>query len=141
MIKRILLGIIALTAFLIAILAVHIYMVTQHKEGSVTSLTMSRIDFPQPIEPVNGNQIKLHLNQLEGVKDVRINFSNGHIICLYDRKAQSPHDLVASINENFMEQAILFQPSDEMLAQSCPAIDKKSITYRLGAFFQKSFQN
>ncbi|TVP49661.1 MAG: heavy-metal-associated domain-containing protein [Mongoliibacter sp.] len=141
MIKRILFGIISIAAFFTAILAVHIYMVTQQKEGAVTSLTMSRIDFPEAIEPENGNQIKLHLVQLEGVKDVRVNFSNGHIICLYDRKAQSPHDLVASINENFMEQASLFQPSEEMLAQSCPAIDKNSITYKLGAFFQKSFQN
>lgn len=141
MIKKILLGAIFLMTFLIGVLAVHIYMVTQPKEGAVPSLTMSRIDFPQSLEPEEGDKIKSLLSQLEGIKDVRVNFSNGHIICLYDRKAQSPHDLVATINQEFMYQASLYQPSEEMLAQSCPAIDKSSLTYKLGAFFQKSFQN
>ncbi|PRY84890.1 hypothetical protein [Mongoliibacter ruber] len=141
MIKRILLGAIFLLTFLIGVLAVHIYMVTQPKKGAVPSLTMSRIDFSESLEPEEGKEIISILDQVEGIKDVRVNFSNGHIICLYDRKAQSPHDIVAILNQEFKHQASLYQPSDEMLAQSCPAIDKGSLTYKLGAFFQKSFQN
>ncbi|MBW3468440.1 heavy-metal-associated domain-containing protein [Arthrospiribacter ruber] len=141
MIKRILLGAIFLMLFLIGTLAVHIYMVTKPKSGAIPSLTMSRFDFPSSLEETTGESIKEFLKNQEGIKDVRVNFSNGHVICLYDRQKHSPHDLVLAINNELMQEASLYQPSDEMLAQSCPAIDKNSLTYKLGAFFQKSFHN
>jgi thiosulfate reductase cytochrome b subunit len=141
MFKRILIGAIFLMSFLVGVLAVHIYMVTKPQKGSIATITMSRIDFPDSLSNEEGIQIKSFLMNKEGVKDVRVNFSNGHIICLYDRKRHSPHDLVEKISQTLKLEANLYQPTDEMLAQSCPAIDKNSITYKLGAFFQRSFQN
>ncbi|WP_373494115.1 heavy metal-associated domain-containing protein [Aquiflexum sp.] len=141
MFKKIVFGLICFFTFLVAVLAVHIYMVTKPKAGAISSLTLSRIDFPERFDSLQGVAIKEHIAKMEGVKDVRVNFSNSHIICLYDRKEFSGSDLVDRINFHFSESAQLFQPSEEMLAQSCPAIDKNSITYKLGAFFQKSFEN
>ena len=141
MFKRIVFGLIFFFIFLVGILAVHIYMVTKPKAGSISSLTLSRIDFPQKLDSLQGLEIKDHLVKMEGIKDVRLNFSNSHMVCLYDRKELSGSDLVSKINFHFAQSAQLYQPSEEMLSQSCPAIDKNSITYKLGEFFQKSFQN
>lgn len=141
MFKRIVFGLVCFFMFLVAVLAVHIYMVTKPKVGSISSLTLSRIDFPEKFDSLDGISIKEHLAKIEGIKDVRVNFSSSHIVCLYDRKEFSGSELVNMINFHFSQSAELFQPSEEMLSQSCPAIDKNSLTYKLGEFFQKSFEN
>ncbi|ERM80946.1 hypothetical protein P872_10885 [Rhodonellum psychrophilum GCM71 = DSM 17998] len=141
MIKKILIGAVAIVLLLVATLAIHIYLVTQPKEGAMPTMTMSRIDFPSALDSLEGYAIRDFVKNTDGMKDTRVNLSMGHLVCLYDRNQKSPQEIVSDINDNFMTSAVLFQPSDDMLAQSCPAINKSSLTYKLGAFFQKTFEN
>jgi hypothetical protein len=139
--KKLVMGIIGIFAFLIVILAVHIYQVTRPKEGTIPSIALSRIDFSQSIDSLKSASIKTDFSKLEGINDLRINAESGHIIFLYNTKIWQATDLVEKINFNYSLSAELYKPSAEMLAQSCPAIDKNSLTYKLGSFFQKSFEN
>ncbi|MFN3800391.1 MULTISPECIES: hypothetical protein [Belliella] len=141
MFKRIVLGLMIVFGALIVTLAVHVYMVTQPKQGAMPNLTMSRIDFESPLDSLSAVKIKTYTSLMEGVKDVRVNKESGHIVCLYDRNKKAPQEIVDAISKDFYLSASLYQPSDEMLAQSCPAINKNSLTWKLGAFFQRTFEN
>ncbi|MCH7414467.1 heavy-metal-associated domain-containing protein [Belliella sp. R4-6] len=141
MFKRIIIGCLVIFAALVVTLAVHIYLVTQPKNNGMPNMTMSRIDFVTQLDSLEAINVKNHTSQLDGVKDVRVNVKAGHMVCLYDRNKQAPQDIIESISKDFYLEASLYQPSDEMLAQSCPAINKSSLTYKLGAFFQRTFEN
>jgi hypothetical protein len=141
MIKKILITVTAVFLCLVSILAVHIYLVTRPKPGAITSLSMGRVDFESPLDSLEASSIVSKVRQLDGIKDVRMNSAAGHMICLYDRKSWSGDELTSWIVDEFSVQASFFRPTEEMLSQSCPAIDKSSLTYRLGAFFQEKFEN
>lgn len=139
--KKLIIGVIGIFAFMVVVLAVHIYQVTRPKEGTIPTIALSRIDFPRGIDSLKAASIKTDFSKLDGINDLRLNIESGHIVFLYNTKIWQPADLVEEINLQYSISAELFKPSAEMLAQSCPAIDKKSITYKLGSFFQKSFEN
>ncbi|GHB49680.1 heavy-metal-associated domain-containing protein [Mongoliitalea lutea] len=140
MVKRIIIGLIAIFLFLIATLAVHIYLVTKPSPGAISSISMGRIDFNKSIDSLETLAIVQKAKSLEGVQDIRVNVESGFLICLYDRKKWSGDDLSNWISEEFNMSASFFRPTDEMLSQSCPAIDKNSLTFKLGDFFQKTFE-
>lgn len=141
MIKRILIGLVAFFLLMVATLAVHIYLVTRPSEGAITSISMGRIDISESLEPEQVEGILTKVKLLDGVKDVRVNQAAGHVICLYDRKYWSGDELTNWIADEFTVSASFFRPTEEMLSQSCPAIDKNTLTYKLGAFFQRVFEN
>ncbi|UJP67131.1 heavy-metal-associated domain-containing protein [Mongoliitalea daihaiensis] len=141
MIKRIVIGLTAVFFVMIATLAVHIYMVTRPAPGAISTITMGRIDFHDSLDSLQSHQILNQTRTLEGVKDVRMNRSDGFLICLYDRNKWSGEELTDWIVNEFTVSASFFRPSEELLAQSCPAIDKTSLTYQLGAFFQRIFES
>ncbi|MFD2033493.1 heavy-metal-associated domain-containing protein [Belliella marina] len=141
MFKRIIIGCLILISALVVTLAVHIYIVTQPKANQGPNLTMSRFDFESELDSLESAKLKALTRQLDGIKDVRVNMKSGHMVCLYDRNKQAPRDIISHIDQDFYLQASLYQPSEEMLAQSCPAINKNSLTYKLGAFFQRTFEN
>jgi hypothetical protein len=139
--KKIIIGIIGIFSFLVVVLTVHIYQVTRPKEGRIPSIALSRIDFPQGIDSLEAVSIKNYFSELEGISDFRQNIESGYIICLYDTKVWQSQELVEKINLHYSLSAVLYKPSAEMLAQSCPVIDKNSLTSKLGTFLQKSFEN
>ncbi|UCS91543.1 heavy-metal-associated domain-containing protein [Echinicola marina] len=140
MIKRILIGAAALMAILVITLAVHIYLVTNDRPKG-PNWTMSQIDFNEDLDSMRMEEIKTDLLEIDGMRDVRVNRTSDYLIVLYDRKKHSPHDLVDGVNKNYQLQSTLFQPSEEQLAASCPAIDKKSLTYMVGSYFENLFTN
>lgn len=139
--KKLIIGVIGIFAFMVVVLAVHIYQVTRPKEGKIPSIALSRIDFPNGLDSLEARAIEMNLSNVEGINTVKVNIPMGHMVALYDTKKITASDLVDKVNNNYSKSAELFRPSAEMLAQSCPAIDKKSLTYKLGSFFQKSFEN
>ncbi|GAB3660867.1 hypothetical protein GCM10028791_35040 [Echinicola sediminis] len=138
MIKKILIGAAAVALFLTALLALHIYLVTDDRTAG-PNWAMSQIDFNEDIDSLKSVSIKEKLLDTEGVRDVRVNGVSDYLIVLYDRKQHNPHDLVDRVNQDYRLQSSLFQPSEEQLAASCPAIDRGSLTYKLGSFFENAF--
>ncbi|MGY6559298.1 MAG: heavy-metal-associated domain-containing protein [Nitritalea sp.] len=144
MLKKIILGAVAIVFLLVATLAVHIYLVTKPKQevpGKLNHQAMIRIEFPEALDSLKGKDIHAFVSQVEGVRTARMNADAGHVVLIYDQRKTAPADIAQLINADFNAGATVFKPSDEMLAQSCPAINKNSLTYRLGAFFQKAFEN
>ncbi|GGZ26261.1 hypothetical protein GCM10007049_18660 [Echinicola pacifica] len=140
MIKKIIIGIGLMVILLVSILAVHIYMVTSSKPSG-PNWAMSQIDFNEDIDSLKSVAVSAGFLDMDGLKDARVNRVSDYMVVLYDRQKHSPHELVSQMNSKFDMKASLFQPSESELAASCPAIDKSSLTYQLGGFFQKIFTN
>ncbi|WP_200976288.1 heavy-metal-associated domain-containing protein [Echinicola sp. 20G] len=140
MIKKIIIGVTSIVLLLVATLAIHIYMVTSERPKG-PNWAMSQIDFNEDIDSLKSENIKVDLLKKEGMRDARINLSADYMIVLYDRVKHNPHDLVKMVNNDYALQSSLFQPSEEQLAASCPAINKSSLTYKLGSYFEKIFTN
>ncbi|WP_194778132.1 heavy-metal-associated domain-containing protein [Pararhodonellum marinum] len=139
MIKKLIIGVIGVFMALVMVLAIHIYQVTSEKRNQGPAFAMSKIMLNQELDSLEAIEIKQFILGKEGVKDTRINVRSGHIICLYDRNVWAPQELVDETNKAFTLNSSLYQPSQEELAASCPAIDKNSMTYKLGSFFEKLF--
>ncbi|AWW31924.1 heavy-metal-associated domain-containing protein [Echinicola strongylocentroti] len=140
MIKKIIIGAGVVVLLLVATLAVHIYMVTSSRPDG-PNWAMSQIDFNEDLDSLKSEKIKTDLLAIEGMREARINTKSDFIILLYDRKQHNPHDLVKQVNTGYEIQASLFQPSEDQLAASCPAINKNSLTYKLGSYFEQVFTN
>ncbi|MCH7400562.1 heavy-metal-associated domain-containing protein [Belliella kenyensis] len=141
MLKRILLGTTLILVILVTTLAVHIYAVTRPKTGAISHLALTRIDFNQSLDSLQAGSLSELAESINGVQEVRVNKSSGHVICMYMHKEVSPKEIADKLHSATSMMASVYQPSEETLAQSCPAFSEESLTYRLGAFFQRSFEN
>jgi hypothetical protein len=139
MVKKIIIGIVGIAILLVTVLAVHIYQVTATKKNNGPSMAMSKILLHEELDSLTSLGVKFFIQENEGVKDTRINRSAGHAICLYDRNSNDVREIIEALNQKFELRATLFQPSAEELAMSCPAIDRNSVTYKLGNFFENLF--
>lgn len=138
--KRILIGLTIGFLGMVLVLAAHIYVVTHPKEGQIPTLTLTKIEFQEPLGQERATLIRERMLQWEGVRDLRLNLAQAHLVCLHDLSVLSAEDLVSKINFHFKDSAALFRPDARSLSKSCPAIDRNSLTYRFGAFLQKTFE-
>lgn len=117
----------------------YIYYVTAAKKSQGPSPAMSKILIHEELVSLTSLELKSFIQINDGAKDSRINGSACHVICLYDRNSADVQEIISSINQKFRLQATLFQPSTEELAMSCHAIDRNSVTFKLGNFFENLF--
>lgn len=138
--RRFILGILLLFGALFLALTIHMYIVTKPSRGQVQALTLTRVDFPKGLDSLVSVQVQERMATWDGVRDVRVNVEQGFVICLHDLTLLDSEQIVAALNFHFNRGAVVFRPDAALVSQSCPAINKESLTYRLGSFLQKSFQ-
>ncbi len=138
--KITLVSISSILLLLVATLAVHIYMVTPKNQPATANWQLGRITFEPNMSDSLVTIANREMRSISGIKQVVINAEQGNLVFAY-----TPSDdlnnasIFEKFNKNQQFNAELFIPSEKQLAQSCPVIDKSSITYRLGAFFQNIF--
>ena len=141
---KIAIGIGSIFALLVIILAVHIYLVTPEPEQNPTQgWQLSRIDINEEL-PLSDKQVKEINNSFKSVKGVErvvINKEHGTVVFAYFPKEFSAMSIYNNFSTKTGLNTALFTPSKEQLAASCPVIDKNSISYKMGSFFQNIFQN
>lgn len=138
--KRFILGILFLFCSMLLVLAVHVYTVTKPNRGQIPSLTLTRVDFPRGLEPLVSEKVQERVMTWEGIRDVRINSVQGHVVFLHDLSVVDSDELVSKLNFHFNQGAVVYRPDAAMVSQSCPAIDKQSLTYRFVSFIEKSLK-
>ena len=100
---------------------------------------MSKILIHEELDSLTSLELKSFIQINDGAKDSRINGSACHVICLYDRNSADVQEIISSINQELELRATLFQPLTDELAMSYPAVDRNSVTYRLGNFFENLY--
>ncbi|TXC76206.1 heavy-metal-associated domain-containing protein [Luteibaculum oceani] len=126
---------------LVAILAVHIYMVTGNGPKHPTAnWQLGKIDFQEPLDSLQTVSAKKAIWSVAGVKQAVFHPEGKNVVFAINTNGDLTHDKVyEQFSTKIDFQAELFQPSGEQLAASCPVIDEESITYKLGSYFQNLF--
>tara|TARA_R110002049_G_C9149370_1_gene560156 strand:+ start:562 stop:1008 length:447 start_codon:yes stop_codon:yes gene_type:complete len=134
----------AILTILVIILAVHIYLVTQPKEKNPTlSWQLARIDINEsiPLSKEIVSKTYKTLKQIKGIQRIVVNSKEGNVVIAYFPKDQTQEGIYSAFEKNTDFTSVLFTPSDKQLAAGCPVLDKNSISYKLGSFFEGVFQN
>ncbi|MBU2020229.1 MAG: hypothetical protein KJ941_11345 [Bacteroidetes bacterium] len=121
---------------LVITLFVHIMMVT--KKDTVQDLRkrqLSRIDLTQSVDSLKAIEITQTIREMEGVRVAKFGFSEKAIVYELDPSVQSPDKIVAAL-ENKGYPVKKFEINKKDMANGCPVMDKSSISYRMGRFFQ-----
>lgn len=126
---------------LVAILAVHIYMVTGNGPKNPTAnWQLGKIDFEQPLDSIQKVEAKKAIWSVNGVKQAVFHPEGKNVVFAINTDGNLTQNKVyTTFREKIDFQATLFQPSSDQLVGSCPVIDEESITYKLGAYFQNLF--
>lgn len=133
-----------IVSMLTIILAIHIYLVTSPKETNPTAAwQLARIDIEEetPLSAAVAKEIKTTLKTIEGVERVVINSEDGNAVVGFNSTIKTGRDIYRQFSKQTSIAAKLYVPTKEQLAAGCPAIDKSSITYQVGSFFQEVFHN
>ncbi len=134
----------AAASLLIIVLGVHIYLVTSPKEENPTaSWQLARIDIQErtPLSPLVAKEVKKTLKAIKGVKRVVVNSEHANAVIGFNPKSQSSRAIYEQFSKQSLIAATLYTPTEKQLAAGCPAIDKTSITYQVGSFFQEVFHD
>jgi hypothetical protein len=139
LILKFLLGIAAIAILMISTLAIHIYMVTKPNAEYHTNWQLSRIDFEAPIDSVQAHVAISSIKRIEGVQRAILNAEAGTLVFAFDPQQYSSEKIYTHFQKMGFANTSLFIPTEDQLATSCPIMDKTSISYRIGVFFQNLF--
>lgn len=137
--KRIGLSLLAITGVLVIILAVHIYDVTHREQLPTKHWQMARIEFAAPLDSPMAMQVQSYFHQHALVKYSHMNTEQGWLVFAFDNRNSDANSIYQSMKTKLPVATTLYNPSANDMAGSCPVIDKSSVTYKLGSFFQRIF--
>ena len=122
-------------ASLTIVLAIHIYWVTRPKATDPHKIVMARIDIKNPLSSQDAVKIKTWLYQQKGVNHVLVNAKTKiAIFSFYPAKA-SADQIVHKFQASFNYNAKRFVPTEQELANSCPALPD-NVTEKISSFIK-----
>ena len=136
---RIGLSLLSITGILVVILAVHIYDVTHREQLPTKHWQMARIEFAAPLDSPLAIQLKERVQAHTAVKYSHINQEQRWLVFAFDNRNTNAETIYQSMKTTLPVASSLYKPSANDMAGSCPVIDKSSVTYKLGSFFQRIF--
>jgi hypothetical protein len=126
------------TLLLIAILSIHIYIVTRPQAPDAYTIAMSRIDIKQPITKSDADNITSWLYQQKGINHVLVNVQTGIVVFTFYPIKTSSQEVYNHFASNFSYKAERFVPTAEQLNSGCP-VANNSVTYKMVSSLKKLF--
>ena len=133
--KKIAIGTLSTFMILVAVLCVHIYLVTRPKAPDANTVALARIDMKQGINETDAARIGSWLKVQNGVDRCRCNTKTGIVIFSYHPAVQSANDIVAHFKSALNYDAVRYMPSADEMKNGCP-VASTSITYKTYNFFK-----
>ena len=119
--KRIFIATSATLLLLVAILGIHIYIVTKPRINDKT-VAMARIDIKQSINETKAGGIEKWLSEQTGVQHVVLNRESNIIVFTFYPIKANANELAENLKATFNVNAERFMPSAEQMASGCPAM-------------------
>ncbi|MFT7343699.1 MAG: hypothetical protein ACI9XP_000273 [Lentimonas sp.] len=135
----IILGIGVLSTFLllVVVLFIHIAMVTKADPiEDLRNRQLSRIDFAMDIDEQLAGEIRKDMTSIAGVRTVRVNVEKDIVVYELDPSITSTEKVYAAVIDNKGRKAKKFVIDKSAATNGCPVLDRSSVSYRLGKFFQ-----
>ena len=122
---------------LVATLFVHIYMVTRpNDKDDFRTRQLARIQFTEALDAETLGSVKANMYAMNGVRTVKYFEAQKAIVYELDPKVQSTDKVFSEVIEKNDLPAKKFVIDKSRSADGCPVLDKSSLSYRLGTFFQ-----
>lgn len=137
LIKKIAIGISTVFILLVMVLAIHIYVVTQHKYVDTNALVMARIDIKQDIKQGDADRIAAWLYQQKGVDHVLCNPQSDIVVFTYYPTKGDANKITADLQHSLGYKANRYLPGKEELKSGCP-VASDSKTYQLYTYLKKN---
>ena len=138
-VKRIVIGTTATLLLLVAVLGIHIYIVTKPKANAKT-VAMARIDIKQRINEAKAGGIEKWLSEQTGVQHVVLNRESNIIVFTFYPVKANANELANNLKATFDVNAERFMPSAEQMASGCPAMGH-TLTGKVYSFFTHIFNH
>ena len=137
-IKEILIGTISVMGLLIAILAIHIYLVTRPKAPDAYTIAMARIDLKQNIDEQDNKKISDWLSQQDGIDHVLVNTKTQIAVFTFYPAKTSADKIVSNFKRSLTYKADRFIPTEAQLKSGCP-INSNSPGYIVSKYLKQIF--
>lgn len=142
--KKTILKIAAWTAsvfvILLAVLVIHIYMVTSKPKDNLPLSQLSRIDFKQPLSQAQSDEIKGYVASLEGVESTYFNQQNGILVYTYQVGKQTSANVFEQLMKHGSYKAERYIVTEAMLQNGCPmGAGKNTFTGHLTRYISNMF--
>ncbi|MEO6843557.1 MAG: hypothetical protein ABI184_00210 [Ginsengibacter sp.] len=136
--KKIFSRIMMVFGILTIVLAIHIYWVTRPKATNPHKIIMARIDIKNSLNQQDADSIKTWLYQQKGVYHVLVNPKTQIAIFTFYPAKVSGDQIVNKFHTAFNYNAKRYIPTEEEIANSCPALPE-SITQKISSFVKQNF--
>ncbi len=117
--KKIVLTGLSVFVLLVAVLAVHIYMVTKPAADEHTKV-MARLDFKQPIQPADASTITNWLYLQKGVEHVLCNPKTNIVVFTYYPEQNNADVIAANLKANLHYNLVRYKPTAADMQGGCP---------------------
>lgn len=122
------------------VLGMHIYDVTRpHAFSHTRHIEIGRIDFSDTVDVQSVQDIKSFIRKIEGVNHVYYNEADNILVYGFSSESTNAAEVFDKAKLGFDFDGELYQVTEEKLASSCPVVDQRSITGRLGRAFETLF--
>jgi hypothetical protein len=127
--KKILTGALSVFLLIVAILCVHIYIVTRPKAPTEHTRVMARVDFKQDINQEDAAKITAWLYKQKGVDHALVNPKSKIAIFTFFPVKADGNDIVKNLNTDLNYKAVRYIPTEADLKGSCP-VSPNSFSYK-----------
>ena len=130
-------GVVSTFLLLVVVLFIHIAMVTKADPiEDQRKRQLARIDFASDIDDKEASLIRKEMSDIKGMRTVKVNAEKDIVVYEIDPTLTSTSQVYTAVVENKGRNAKKFVIPASDRANGCPVIDRSSISYRLGKFFQ-----
>lgn len=127
----------SVVAVLFVVLVVHIYLVTRHPKPT-NQIQLSRIDFKQDINEVEGKKIKDFVNSLPDVKGAYFNDKDNILVYTYKIGNQNSFNVYNKVKSLGNYKAERYVVTEAAANTGCPiGKDQTTFTGMLSAYISK----
>ena len=121
---------------LTTVLFVHIYMVTRPKGETHQNWQLSRIDFNNSLNDNEAAIAKKAIMEIEGVQHAYINKDHGTLVYAIETGSKPTSEVYAAFMQKGDFEAKPYVLKNGSNVEGCPVLDKNTLTYKVGTFFQ-----
>ena len=124
--------------FLVAVLAVHIYVVTRPKAPDANTIVLARIDFKQPITHDDAALVTKWLYEQNGVDHATCNPGNRNAVFTFHPVKMTGEQIMKNFRSAFTYNAERYIPSADEMKGGCP-VASTSAVYKIYNYIKSKF--
>jgi len=135
--KKILTGAGGTLLLLLAVLCIHIYLVTRPKAPDARTRIMARADFKQDITSQDADRISYWLYTQKGVDHVLCNADGNLVVFTFAPVQTNAGTIISRMNAALPYKAMRYVPDEEAMKKGCP-VTANSTTCKILSIFKHS---